>query len=88
MPRFGSNAFLEFDEKECGKGIMFRQQSNKKKQHIARIGIQQPISCLSNNVTIFENNSVSPPNTNVGPFFPFHPLHFLFSHSFRIALKV
>jgi len=44
--------------------------------------------CLANNVIIFKNNLASPLNINVEPFFPFHPLHFFFSHSSQLAPKM
>ncbi len=70
---FGSNAFLK---------------SNEKVQCVTQINIQESISCFANNVVIFGNNLVGPPNMNVGPSLSFHPLHFLFFHSFRVILRL
>jgi hydrogenase maturation factor HypF (carbamoyltransferase family) len=63
---------------------MFLQQ----RKCIVQIGIQEPMLCLENNATFSINNLVHPLSINVGPFFPFHPLHFLFFHSFRIAPRM
>jgi len=73
MPHFVNNGFLK---------------SNEEVQHITRINTQKPILHFANNTVIFKNNSVGKPNINVGPSLPFHPLHFLFFHSFQIALRV
>jgi hypothetical protein len=52
MPHFGNNRFLK---------------SNEEVQHVTRISIQKPILHFANNTIIFKNNSVGPPNINVGP---------------------
>jgi hypothetical protein len=44
--------------------------------------------CLANNVMIFKNSLTNPPSINVGPFLPFHPLHFLLSHSFQLVPRM
>jgi hypothetical protein len=66
MTHFGNNAFLE---------------SNEKVQRIAQISIQELMPHFVNNMAILGNNLVSPLSINLGPFLPFHPFHFLFSHS-------
>jgi len=73
MPRFGNDTFSKYNEKV---------------QPATWIGVQEPILCFVNNLAIFGNNLVGPLNINVGPFLPFHPLHFLFSHSSQVALRV
>ncbi len=94
---FGSNMFLKSNEKEHEKGISESMlcfgnnafsKSNKKEQCFAQINIQEPIRCFANNVTIFGNNSIGPLSRNVGLSLPFHPLHFIFFHSSRVAPKV
>jgi hypothetical protein len=71
MPHFGNNTFLE---------------SNEQEQHITQINIQEPILYFANNAAIFKKNFVGPLIINVGPSFPFHPLHFLFFCSSLIPL--
>lgn len=53
-----------------------------------RNGINELMPCLANNVIIFKNNSTNPLSINVGPFFPFHPLHFHLSHSFQLVPRM
>jgi len=86
MPCF-NNTFLESKEEECRKGIIESMpcfnnnaflESNEKVQCVTQIGIQELIPCFANNVIVFGDNSVGPPNINVGPSFPFHLLHFFF----------
>ncbi len=73
IPCFDNNMFLK---------------SNKTVPLIAQINIQKPISHFTNNTTIFGNNSVGPSSKNVGPTFPFHPLHLIVYHFAWVALKV
>lgn len=58
--------------------------SNEKKQKWH----QWTNATFGNNVIISKNNSASPLIINAEPFLPFHPLHFLFSHSFQPALRM
>ncbi len=46
------------------------------------------MSYLANNAVLSRNNLAGSLNINVGPFLPFHPLHFLFFHSFYIVPRV
>ncbi len=73
MLHFGNNVYLK---------------SNEKVKCIVRINVQEPTPCSINNVTILANKSVGPPNVNVGPSLPFHPLHFLFFHSFQVTPRM
>jgi len=59
--------------------------SNEKKN---KNGINELMPPLANNVIIFKNNLTSPLSINVGPFLPFHPLHFLLSHSFQLVPRM
>jgi hypothetical protein len=43
---------------------------------------------FDNNAFLFGINFAGPLSINVGPFFPFHPLYFLFSHSSQITFQV
>jgi hypothetical protein len=59
--------------------------SNEKKN---KNGINELMPRLANNVIVFRNNLTSPLSLNVGPFLPFHPLHFLLSHSFQLVPRM
>jgi hypothetical protein len=63
----------------CRNNIQWKKNRN---------GINELMPCLANNVIIFRNNSTNPLSINVGPFLPFHPLHFLLSHSFQLVPKM
>jgi hypothetical protein len=63
-------------------------ESNEKVQRVRQITIRKSMPCFANNVFFSKINSTSPPNINVGPFFPFHSLHYLFPHSSQVVPRV
>jgi len=73
MLHFGNNAFSE---------------SNENVQYIALIDIQESMPRFANNMIVSGNNFIDPSSINVGPSLPFHPLNFLFPHSFQVVPRV